>query len=99
MVVALLVARLAHGIAVRVIALHRAAPVLGGKMPARAVVTARQRRRIHPERPRETLLYQLVDRRAVSALERKLQQDGAGMAIDVLLSRLEVGPPGIERAQ
>src|SRR5215469_14536672 len=71
-VVALLTARLSERLATLGVALHRAALVFGGHASARAVILARQCGRRHAERPQQPLLDQLVDRHAVSTLERKL---------------------------
>ena len=97
-VVALLTARLADRLAFVGVALHRAARVFGGGASARAVILPRQHGRRHGERAQQPLLDQLVDRHAVSTLERELQKDIARVGIEMLLTGCRVCLPGIERA-
>src|SRR5262245_41179279 len=97
MIIAVLLAGLADRLAAVAVALRRPALELGRKLSARTVVAARQRRRVHRQRPQHALLNEFVDRRAVSTLERKLQQDEAGMGIEMLLDGRPLRLPGVER--
>ena len=94
-IVALLVAGLADRRAVVAVALYRAWLVLEGQPSARTVVAPRQRGGTHAERTQHALIEQLVDRHAEPALERKLQQDIAGMGVEMLAAGQAVGPPSV----
>src|SRR5262249_57451003 len=97
-VVALLIARLSDRFALVGVALHRAALVFAGETSARAVILPRQHGRGHGERAREPLLDQLVDRHAVSTLDRKVHHDVARPRLEMLMTGCLVRLPGIERA-